>query len=170
MNKARRNLLGALFVCLVLVIDGFLLIEQENSAVGMVWVDTHDPAVANSELPTTVAEMPSFWIDSQTVTEQQFHDFVQATGYEVSAETGAPGDQAAGDWRTVINSHDGKHSKLYNLTLQDAKAYCRWLGKKLSNQTQVEIAARDAAIQSRREGFRCIMHHRSNDLTAIWLN
>lgn len=170
MNKARRNLLGALFVCLVLVIDGFLLIEQDSSAVGMVWVDTEDPAAMNSALPTPLAEMPSFWIDSQTVTEQQFHDFVQATGYELSTEGGSVDGQAASDWRTAINSHDGKHSKLYNLTLQDAKAYCRWLGKKLSNQTQVEIAARDAGIQSRREGFRCIMHHRSNDLTAIWLN
>jgi formylglycine-generating enzyme required for sulfatase activity len=78
-----------------------------------------------------------FWMAQTEVTVGQYRAFVKATGYRTDAET-------AGDVRTWKNPGfrvAGAQPVVY-MTLNDAEAYCQWIGARVPGEAEWEYAAR----------------------------
>lgn len=111
------------------------------------------------EQPVHKVWLDAFWIDQTEVTNVMFTKFVQATGYQTDAErmgwswvfavvsTGAELRQVDGaDWRyprgpgSSLSGLD--NSPVVQVSWIDAKAYCRWSGRRLPKEAEWEKAAR----------------------------
>jgi len=101
------------------------------------------------------AELPEFWIDKTPVTNAEFARFVEATGYQTTAEkegtgrvwTGDRWDDVKGaDWRHPGGPETGIQALLNHPVVQvsweDAVAYAEWTGKRLPTEQEWEKAAR----------------------------
>lgn len=82
------------------------------------------------ERPVHGVFLTEYWIDQFPVTNAQFAQFVQATGY-----------QAQGNWRSEFRVGKERHPVI-NVTWDDACAYGNWCGKHLPTEAQWEKAAR----------------------------
>ncbi len=130
---------------------------------------------ADGEAPVREVTLDPFWIDATAVTNAQFTQFVDATGYVTEAERfgwsfvffaflpkNAPplrSVPAAPWWRQVFKA-DWRRPEGFNSTIDmrqnhpvvhvswhDAAAYARWAGKKLPTEAQWEFAARGGLKQ-----------------------
>jgi len=81
--------------------------------------------------PVHLTHVDGFYIDAYEVSNQQFAAFVKATG--------AP---APYQWRGRIPPPDRAKIPVYNVSWQEATAYCAWQGKRLPTETEWEKAAR----------------------------
>lgn len=121
------------------------------------------------------AVVAPFWIDRTEVTNAQFERFTLATGYRTEAERGAaavvfraPKEVARGAdpsqwWRVEPGAHwrqpegpgssvQGRmHHPVVHVTLADAQAYARWLGRELPTEAEWEWAARAAGAPEQLE-------------------
>jgi formylglycine-generating enzyme required for sulfatase activity len=116
-----------------------------------------------------------FWIDRTEVTNAQFERFVQATGYRTEAEreggsivfrapargqTTADNSwwvyQARAQWRLpegrAVTPKDHANRPVVQVTLADAEAYARWVGRELPSEAQWEWAARAGALHEGPDG------------------
>ncbi len=82
------------------------------------------------ERPVHRVFLTEYWIDQFPVTNAQFAQFVQATGY-----------QAQGEWLSAFQPGKERHP-VVNVTWDDACAYAKWCGKHLPTEAQWEKAAR----------------------------
>ncbi len=89
-----------------------------------------DDTVWTDERPAHRVFLTEYWIDKFPVTNEQFAQFVQATGY-----------QAQGDWRSAFQPGKERHPMVW-VTWDDACAYGKWCGKHLPTEAQWEKAAR----------------------------
>ena len=115
-------------------------------------------------------------IDTAAITDEEFEQFVTSTGYVASEQWQNSAADPQKEWVVtqdaahIASDSNNKHGEDNQFANQDARAYCRWLGKQLSSDLQTELARQGAATQISHDGFRCVMHHRTNNIAAIWLN
>jgi formylglycine-generating enzyme required for sulfatase activity len=113
-------------------------------------------ALLKDETPSHRVFLDAFYIDTYEVTNDRFHQFVQATGYRTQAERGSGGMIRTGakTWAKVPDANwrapRGQGSSITGLgahpvvqvSWHDAKAYCAWAGKRLPAEAEWEKAAR----------------------------
>jgi len=81
-----------------------------------------------------------YWMGKTEVTVRQFKAFVKATGYRTDAEKAGDGRT----WKTPEFRVSGDQPVVY-VTLNDAAAYCGWIGGRVPSEAEWEYAARAGA-------------------------
>lgn len=87
-----------------------------------------------------IFEMPAFFMDKFPVTNRQFGEFLQATGYQ-------PKDPAnfLKNWNNgAFPVGEGEYPVVY-VSWEDAKAYAKWAGKRLPTEVEWQYSAQTAA-------------------------
>lgn len=90
----------------------------------------YDPEANTTRSTPVVYEVPAFWIDLAPVTNAEYREFCEATGHRLpsfwQAERPENFDLLPVTW----------------VTLEDARSYARWRGKRLPTLVEWEFAAR----------------------------
>ncbi|MDX2361866.1 MAG: SUMF1/EgtB/PvdO family nonheme iron enzyme [Crocinitomicaceae bacterium] len=125
----------------------WILIEGGNGVFG-------DADGRVSETPAIEVDVTSFYLSETEVTNEMFNDFVLATNYVTDAEKSNVGLVFNEAWE-IIEGADWRHPLGPNFTidrimdhpvvqvsLNDAQAYCEWMGARLPTEIEWEFAAR----------------------------
>ncbi len=163
---------GALFVVAVGLLDNFVVVETSLDTEDMIWLAPSTFVMGSNqglpdESPAHELSLSGFWMDKFEVTNRQFQEFTEATGYITSAEKvgdslvfDSPAENHAMrmgplDWWSLVEnatwqSHSEEGSSAANkldhpvvhVSYDDANAYCHWRDKELPTEAQFEYAAR----------------------------
>jgi formylglycine-generating enzyme required for sulfatase activity len=83
-----------------------------------------------------VMNIPSFYIDKYPVTNKEFKKFLDATHYHPNDD-----HNFLKDWKNGIFSTGWKNKPVTWVSLEDARAYCDWAGKRLPHEWEWQYAA-----------------------------
>lgn len=123
------------------------------------WFPSNDQSAGVVVMPNDKVHLPPFEIDRHEITNGQFFEFVDATGYMTTAEQTETGNVFSptqnrwiatpnADWRHPrgpASSIAGKDDQpVVQVSFYDARAYARWAGKRLPNEAQWQRASRRA--------------------------
>ena len=81
----------------------------------------------------------SFYIDKYPVTNKQFKKFIDATGYHP-----ADGHNFLRDWANGSYPDGSENAPVTWVSLEDARAYAKWAGKRLPHEWEWQYAAQGA--------------------------
>jgi formylglycine-generating enzyme required for sulfatase activity len=93
-------------------------------------------AGGEDEAPAREVDLPAFEIDKFEVTNADFAQFVEATGYRTDAEK----EGRTKNWRNAAEGKDN-HPVAF-VSWNDAVAYCQWVDKRLPTEAEWEKTAR----------------------------
>ena len=82
---------GNRFILALIIIDGFIIVEEKGDPDSMVWLDGGSFTMGSDhglpdEAPARPVSVSGFWIDKYEVTNAQYEAFVAATDYVTGAE------------------------------------------------------------------------------------
>jgi formylglycine-generating enzyme required for sulfatase activity len=101
-------------------------------------VDMASVAAELSKQPRTQRDLPSFRIGRTPVTNAQFAQFVQATGYVTHAEQVGNSNT----WRLAYDGPNKTNHPVILVSASDAEAYCHWANTRLPSLEEWEKAFR----------------------------
>ncbi len=163
---------GVVFIVLVGLLDNLVFIEKTSDTSGMIWLEPNSFVMGSDqglpdETPAHELSLSGFWMDKFEVTNGEFKQFTDATGYQTFSEQvgdslvfSSPQENHAmrmgpQDWWQLAKAADWKHPEgdastiddkldhpVVHVNYADADAYCQWQDKELPTEAQFEYAAR----------------------------
>lgn len=173
---SKKNTVMLAVVASIAVADGLVIVEERSAPDDMVWIGPGSFVMGSDngfpdEAPAHEVSLSGFWIDQYEVTNRDFQQFVEKTGYITSAERfgdslvfQSPAETATSgtvsniapmswwrlvadaDWKQPAGQQDSIADKMDHPVVQvsyvDALNYCLSQHKLLPTEAQFEAAAR----------------------------
>jgi formylglycine-generating enzyme required for sulfatase activity len=99
-------------------------------------VGTSDDFIPYPDVSNITIRIDSFLIDKYPVTNAQFYEFLQSSGYR-PADT----SRFMRHWEMDIYKQGQERYPVVYVSYEDAKAYAKWAGKRLPTQAEWQLAA-----------------------------